>query len=113
VPALRVGENLNLREFVTWHFKRFGRLPSIVPDANESARRSSIATIEAIARDFRQVQLVRVDPIFCLEDGSVRYSLGRSFFYADNNHLSDVGTEQVRPILTRAIGAIKRAGSQN
>jgi peptidoglycan/LPS O-acetylase OafA/YrhL len=113
VPALRVGENLNLREFVTWHFKRFGRLPSIVPDANESARRSSIATIEAVARDFRQLRLVRVDPIFCLEDGSVRYSLGRSFFYADNNHLSDVGTEQVRPILTRAIGAIKQAGSQN
>jgi peptidoglycan/LPS O-acetylase OafA/YrhL len=109
VPVLRVGKNLNLREFVTWHLKTFRRFPKIAPDSNESTRKSSNIAIEAVARDFPEVQLMRVDPQFYMEDGSVRFSSGRSFFYADDNHLSQAGVEQLRPLITRTIVAIKEA----
>jgi hypothetical protein len=49
---------------------------------------------------------VRLDPLFYKEDGSIQYSSGRSFFYADDNHLSEAGAEQLRPIFTRALVAI-------
>jgi hypothetical protein len=52
---------------------------------------------------------MRVDPQFYMEDGSVRFSSGRSFFYADDNHLSQAGVEQLRPLITRTIVAIKEA----
>lgn len=109
-PVLRVGPNLNLREFVTWHLKTFGRLPKIEPDDNEAIRKSSNIIIEAVARDFPKVQLLRVDPQFYMEDGSVRYSSGRSFFYADNHHLTQAGAEQVRPLIATTIVAIKETG---
>ena len=105
VPVLRIGEKVNLREFVTWYLKTFGRLPEITPDSNELTRKASITAIEDLKRDFPGVQLLRVDSPFYMEDGSVRFSSGRSFFYADNNHLSDAGAELVRTICTRAIVA--------
>jgi hypothetical protein len=105
VPVLRLGDRVNLREYVTWYLQSFGRLPKITPDASEPIRKASIATIEAVARDFPEVQLVRVDPLFYLEDGSVRFSSGRSFLYADADHLSDAGAELLRQICTRAIVA--------
>ena len=107
VPVLRVGENFNLREYVNWNFKAFGRLPTIMPDANEPVRKASIATLEAVARDFPKVHLLRADPQFYMEDGSVRFSSGRSFFYADDDHLSQAGAEQLRPLFTQTIVAIK------
>lgn len=110
VPVLRLGQNLNLREFVTWHLKTFGRFPKIEPDPNEPIRKSSNQTIEAVARDFSKVQLLRVDSQFYMEDGSVRFSSGRSFFYADDNHLSQAGAEQLRPLITRTIVAITETG---
>jgi peptidoglycan/LPS O-acetylase OafA/YrhL len=107
VPALRPGQTVNLREFVTWYLRSSGRLPKITPDANEPIRKSSVATLEAVARDFPNVQVLRTDPPFYMEDGSVRFSSGRSFFYADDDHLSQAGAEQLRPLFTQAILAVK------
>jgi peptidoglycan/LPS O-acetylase OafA/YrhL len=103
VPALRVGETFNLREYVTWCIRRTGRLPAIWPDAEESFRKSSMAAIEAGARDFPNIRLLRVDPPFYASDGSVRFSAGRSFFYADEDHLTSAGAEVVREICTTAL----------
>lgn len=108
VPALRLGTRVNLREYVTWYFKRFGRLPAIAPDEKEPIRKSSIATFEALAREFSGVRLVRPDPWFYSEDGSVRYASGRSFLYADGNHLDDAGAEALRGLWTSAIMATQR-----
>lgn len=105
VPVLRLGEAVNLREYVSWYVKTFGRLPRIGPDGSEQVRKSSIDVMEVLAHDFPQVQLLRMDRLFYAEDGSVRYSSGRSFFYADDNHLTEAGAEQVREICTRAIRA--------
>jgi peptidoglycan/LPS O-acetylase OafA/YrhL len=107
VPVLRVGQTVNLREYVTWYQKKFGRLPAIMPDAHESFRKSTIVMFEALALEFPKVQLLRVDSPFYLDDGSIRFSSGRSFLYADNNHLSDAGTETLREICTRQIAATK------
>jgi hypothetical protein len=80
VPVLKVDKNFNLREFVTWRLKHFGQLPRIEPDSNEPIRKSANITIENVARDFPKVHLLRVDPPFYMEDGSVRFSSGAQFF---------------------------------
>jgi hypothetical protein len=65
--------------------------------------KSSLVTIGAVAHDFSNVHLLRADEPFYLEDGTVRYSAGRSFLYADDDHLSDAGAEVLRDLTTRAI----------
>ncbi len=105
VPVLRLGGTVNLREYVTWYERKMGRFPKIAPDPQEPFRRSSIMTIESVARDFPNVQLLRVDQPFYLEDGSVRFSAGRSFLYVDHNHLSDAGAEVLREVCAQAIKA--------
>jgi peptidoglycan/LPS O-acetylase OafA/YrhL len=105
VPVLQIGETINLREYVVWKMKGEGSVPTMSPDGNEPFRRSALATIESVASDFPKLQLLRVDQPFYTESGSVRYSSGRTFFYADDNHLSDAGAEQLRDICTRAIAA--------
>ena len=103
VPVLRLGENVNLREFATWYLRRMGSLPLISPDPNEPIRRFTVAVMEEVVRDHPKVQLLRADLPFYLNDGSVRYSSGRSFLYADDDHLSEAGAELLREPLTRTI----------
>ena len=105
VPVLRLGGTVNLREYATWRLRTTGHLPSISPDSREPLRNSLSASIEALAHDFPSVHLLRVEQPFYRADGSVRYSDGRKFLYADDNHLSDTGAELVRGICTRAIAA--------
>lgn len=109
-PVLQVGENVNLREYVSWRAERDGRLPRLGPDAAESRRREVLATMEAFVRSRHGVGLLRVDDAFRHPDGTVKYSEGRRFFYADDDHLSQAGAEQVEERLARAIaGAIARS----
>jgi hypothetical protein len=49
------------------------------------------------------VHVLRADLPFYNKDGSIRYAAGRTFFYADDNHLSDAGSELVRPLFQSAI----------
>jgi peptidoglycan/LPS O-acetylase OafA/YrhL len=108
VPVLRLGESVNLREYVSWHLRTVGQFPQMAPDTKESIRQSSMAAIGDVARDFPNVRLLRVDQPFYTEDGSVSYSSGRSFLYADDDHLSEAGAEWVREICERAIVAATR-----
>ena len=105
VPVLRLGAHENLREYVTWWLRRTGSLPAIGADSQEPQRRAADATMAAVAREFPNLQVLRADQPFEKDDGSVRYSQGRKFFYADDNHLSDAGAEVVRDLCTRAIMA--------
>jgi len=111
VPVLRLGETVNLREYVTWCVTTKGQLPRIAPDSRGPLRNHSAAAIGALAHDFPNVHLLRVDQPFFLADGSVRYSEGRKFLYADDDHLSDSGTELVRGICTRAIAEATLSGN--
>jgi peptidoglycan/LPS O-acetylase OafA/YrhL len=105
VPVLRLGEHENLREYVTWSLRATGHLPKIAPDPLESFRKSSIATIGALTRDFPNVHMLRVERPFYMDDGSVRFSAGRDFLYADDDHLSEAGVQLVRGTCTQAIAA--------
>ena len=102
VPVLPVGETINLREYVVWKMGSQRLVPPIAPDGKESFRRSTLTAIDAVARDFPKLQLLRVDQPFYADDGTVRYASGRTFFYADDNHLSDAGAEQLRTTFARA-----------
>jgi hypothetical protein len=43
------------------------------------------------------VQHLLMDSFFYEPDGSIRWRLGRSFFYVDDDHLSQAGAEWVAP----------------
>jgi peptidoglycan/LPS O-acetylase OafA/YrhL len=105
VPALPIGETINLREFVTARLRLTGSLPRIPPDENETFRRTVNSEIEARARTHPKLQLIRTDSPFYFQDGSIKYSSGRAFFYIDNDHLSQAGTEVLRETCVRAISA--------
>ncbi len=102
VPVLRLGSKENLREFATWHFDATGSLPKIMPDAKNAVRASLHQIISAVANEFANVQVLNMDLPFYNEEG-VRYYAGRSFFYADDNHLSDAGAKSVRGKIAEAI----------
>jgi hypothetical protein len=95
---------MNLRELVTLRLRVKGALPIIPPDKNEAFRRSVIQEFKNLAQTHPKVQLVRADLPFYLQDGSIRYSSGRIFYYIDDDHLSQAGTELLRETCHRAIG---------
>lgn len=102
-PVLRVGENVNLREYVSWRSAGGGRLPRLRQDDAAARRSQVLSTMEALARRRPGIELLRVDDAFFLPDGTVRYAEGRRFFYADDDHLSQAGAEEVQARLSRAI----------
>jgi peptidoglycan/LPS O-acetylase OafA/YrhL len=102
VPVLRLGSNKNLREFVSWHFDATGSPPHITPDEKNAVRASLHQIMHSIANEFSNVQVLNLDVHFDKEKG-VQYYSGRSFFYADNNHLSDAGAASVREEIVDAI----------
>jgi peptidoglycan/LPS O-acetylase OafA/YrhL len=109
IPALRIGETVNLRDYVTWRLRSSPLLPEIGPDPLEPIRQASLATIAGVARDFPSVELLRVDQPFYNDDGSIRFADGRHFLYADDDHLSDAGAALLRETWQRAIAASTRA----
>ena len=112
-PALRIGESVNLREFVSWTKAREGSLPRITQDEGEPLRREILAVMDDVARERPGVELLRVDDAFTLPDGTVRYAEGRKFFYADDDHLSQAGAELVQDRIADAIARNCRVPSPN
>lgn len=56
--ALRVGENVNRREFVAREASREGTLPRLPQDEREARRQETLATMEALARGREAVVLL-------------------------------------------------------
>lgn len=102
-PVVKLGDEINLREFVTSRMSAGPDLPRLNPDSNEGARKLAVATAEAALADFPNLRVLRADLPFYQPDGTIRYASGKSFFYADNNHLTDAGTEVVRGLFETAI----------
>ena len=103
VPAMRGGDSVNLREVVLSQIKAKGTLPPMQPNNLESFRIQTAASIEAAADQFPNLTVVRADRLFYQSDRSVKYAEGRSFFYADDDHLADSGAERARPLFEAAI----------
>lgn len=103
VPVLRGGKEVNQREMVTWRMGKGNSLPRLNPDRNEPLRKETAAVAEADTKDFPNLRVIRADQLFYREDGSVRYESGRTFFYADDDHLTDKGSEVARGLFRSAI----------
>ncbi len=111
IPATEVGETENLREVVGQRMKSSsaGLLPRLGVDPGEPLRRRAVATAESLMSEYPGLRVLRVDQLFYLRDGSVRYAEGRQFYYADDDHLSDLGSEKARALFTNAIREARAA----
>jgi len=103
VPVAKWGEKFNLREFMIWRMRPGHDFPRLDADPKEPVRKQDVAEAEALTAVFPNVRVLRADLPFYREDGSIRWASGRSFFYADDDHLTDVGAEQNRALFTSAI----------
>jgi hypothetical protein len=103
VPVIRSSNTINLREMVTWRMRAEKKLPRFDPDLNEQLRKQALAAAEAATTSFPNLRVLRPDLCFYREDGSVRYESGRSFFYADGDHLTQAGAELTRDMFRGAI----------
>ena len=103
VPVVNLGNEINLRGFVTWRMSNGKGLPRLMPDSNERLRKEAVTIAQEASAEFPNLRVLRADLPFYQEDGSIRYASGRSFFYADSNHLTDVGTEVVRGLFEKEI----------
>jgi peptidoglycan/LPS O-acetylase OafA/YrhL len=106
VPAIQDGDQYNLREIVNWRMGKSNRLPLLYPDANEPFRRQSVSIAETEAEQFGNLRILRADLPFYAPQGSIEYVSGRSFLYADGNHLSEAGAEHLRDLFQSAINGM-------
>jgi len=106
VPAIQDGDQYNLREIVNWRMRKSDQVPLLYSDANEAFRRQSVSIAEAEAGQFGNLFILRADLPFYTAQGSVEYVSGRSFLYADGNHLSEAGAERVRDLFRTAINGM-------
>jgi hypothetical protein len=103
VPVVSGANQFNQREFITWRMRTEKSLPRLYPNSNERPRKQAVAMAESARADFPNLRVLRADLPFYQADGSIRYASGRTFFYADDNHLTDMGTEVVRGLFQSAI----------
>ena len=85
-------------------------MPSLTPDSLEPLRKQAVAIAQAKRVLFPNFYILRADVPFYEGDGSIRFASGRTFFYADANHLTDAGAEQVRSLFQAAIMAARTKG---
>jgi hypothetical protein len=103
-PVSPVGSRMNFRAIASLLQKPDGRLPVFYPDAwADSAHASIHAAAERVAAKNPNLIVVRSHFAFLNTNGSLRYADGRKFFYLDDNHLTDAGTEELRPLLEKVI----------
>jgi peptidoglycan/LPS O-acetylase OafA/YrhL len=95
-PVAAWGDRFNPRELVNDRWSGRGPLPPFPPDDREAFRRQVVARAETLRGKYPNLQVLRVDAPFYQSDGSVRYAEGRTFFYLDDDHLTDAGSEQAR-----------------
>lgn len=102
-PVLSFGNTVNPREYVSW-YQRFNEgLPKIFPDDAEPTRQRLAQMFETMVATDPRLLVVRADLPFLDSDGSVRYAVGRTFFYANGDHLSDDGADVLRPQFADAV----------
>jgi peptidoglycan/LPS O-acetylase OafA/YrhL len=110
-PVLRVGENLNLREFVAWRRRVDHSFRGIPPDGLDARRRALADQLESVERQDPRCRVLRADRDAYQADGTVRVWADRKFFYIDDDHLSEEGARLMREPLRGEIVAACGLGS--
>ena len=109
VPVIPGNNDTNLREWAAWRIAAGAGLPRVMPNGYEARRQRALAAAERARSSFPALQVLRADLPFYQADGSMRYVDGRRFLYADDNHLTEGGADEVRSMFTDAIAsALKR-----
>jgi peptidoglycan/LPS O-acetylase OafA/YrhL len=103
VPSIADADIFNLRELAISHLKYEKRLPALTTEWREPFRERSISIAEAEKKNFSNLRVLRPDVTFFNQDGTIRYTSGRSFYYADGDHLSEAGAEVVSGLFEDAI----------
>jgi SGNH domain-containing protein len=86
---------------------RDGSRPPFMEDAVERSRRIES---NAFVKHFQggNVLVIDLEPLFEKNDGSIRFiDNNGNLLYQDRDHLSDVGADQVRPDVIKAIRELK------
>ncbi len=103
-PVVQGGDMVNLRQFAVSRMRTKNHLPSLKVDGSEAFRQYTTAAASAIADSFPNVSVLRADRLFYGDEpGTVRYAEGRTFYYADSDHLSDMGAEAARSLFQTAL----------
>ena len=102
-PVLQWSDKFNLREFVVSRGRGSGALPPFHVDKMDAVRRSITSDAERALSRYPTLRVLRPDTLFAGPDGSVRYASGRAFYYLDDDHLTEAGAQQVRPMLHAAL----------
>jgi len=110
VPVHRGGDEVNLREIVTSRMGTGKGLPRLYPDSKDELRRHIAARAESLVKKADNLRVIRPDSYFYDVDNSIRYSTGRDFYYADDDHLTDVGSEVVRGLFEKEIDEAHSGG---
>ena len=96
VPVISLDMNTNLREYVSFRSINGKGLPLLRVDTKEDLRKQAVAVVEDLSLGYSGLCILRADKHFYHEDGTVRYAEGRRFFYANIDHLTDIGAAEVR-----------------
>jgi peptidoglycan/LPS O-acetylase OafA/YrhL len=104
VPVHSGGDHINLREVVSARTASASDpLPTLFPDSRDGLRREMAERMQLLCAEFSHLRVLRPDRLFYQSDGSILYAKGRTFFYMDDDHLCDAGSERVRGMLTQVI----------
>jgi hypothetical protein len=103
VPVVKGGDGINLREYITFCKGTMMGVPILYPDDREPIRMQTVAIAEAAKQNFTNLHILRADLPFKEKNGSIRYSSGKTFFYADSDHLSDLGSAEIRELFQNEI----------
>ncbi|MGV3660178.1 MAG: acyltransferase family protein [Prosthecobacter sp.] len=102
-PVIQGGAQLNMRDLAISRMRSPGHLPRLEADALQKFRQYTVTVAETLAATFPNVSVLRADRLFDGGDGTARYAEGRAFYYADDDHLSDQGTEVARSLFHAAL----------
>jgi peptidoglycan/LPS O-acetylase OafA/YrhL len=103
VPVHQVGEEVNLREIVTYSMQRKNSFPALYPDYRDNFRNDIKNRAESLVSSFNNLRILKADELFYEKSGGIRYFSDKNFFYADDDHLSDAGSEVVRSLFEEVI----------
>lgn len=103
VPVINLRFEENLRALAYYRPADKDGFPRLTPEFRDDFRLGTVAAALTVANEFPALRVLQAHRLFYNLDGSVHYAEGRNFFYTDNNHLTEAGTQRVHDLFFQAI----------